>query len=98
MPIGQGDVLDLDPFHADAAGLLGGFVDDVFEVGIDLLALGQQLVHVALPDHRAQRRLGDLGDGVGVVLHVAGGCTEGARKIAGGNCLRIRRPPRPGRS
>jgi hypothetical protein len=38
-------------FHADAQGLLGGRVDDVLEVGVDPVALGQQLVHGALADH-----------------------------------------------
>ena len=38
--------------------------------GVDLIPLGQQLVHVALADHRPQRGLGDLRHRVVVVLHV----------------------------
>ena len=66
----QGDVLDLDPLHPDTPGFLGGGVDDLLELGVDLVPFGQQLVQVAVADHRSQRRLGDLGHREGVVLHV----------------------------
>src|SRR6516164_3093205 len=67
---GQGDVPDLDPLQPPAPRLLGGLVDDVFELGVDLLTLRQQPVHVAAPGDRPQRGLGDLGDGELVVLYV----------------------------
>ena len=66
----QGDVLDLDPLDPDAPWFLGGGVDDLLELGVDLVPFGQQRVQVTVADHRPQRRLGDLGYREGVVLHV----------------------------
>jgi hypothetical protein len=68
--LGQRDVLDLDPLHPDSPRFLSGLVDDLLEMGVDLIPLGQQLVHVAVADHRPQRRLSHLGHREGVILHV----------------------------
>ena len=46
--------------------LLGGLVDGLFELGVDLLTLRQQPVHVAAPCDSPQRGLGDLRDRKGL--------------------------------
>src|SRR3954452_21156538 len=58
-PLRDPDVLDLDrgDLHAPWLGLL---VDDLLELVVELLALGEQRVEVGLAEHRAQRGLGDL--------------------------------------
>ncbi len=67
--VGQGDVLDLDPvdLHAPADG---GAVDHQFQALVEFLAVGQQVVQVALADDGPQGGLGHLGDGEAVVLDV----------------------------
>ena len=47
---------------------LGVLVDDPRELGVDLVARGEQVVELLLTEHAAQRGLGDLGRGVEVVL------------------------------
>jgi hypothetical protein len=56
------DVLDLDHRHLHAPGL-GLVVDDLLQVLVEALPLGQQLVEVGPSQYRAQRRLGDLRGG-----------------------------------
>jgi hypothetical protein len=53
------DVLDLDRRDLDPPRL-GLLVDDLLQVLVELLALGQQRVEVGLAEHRAQRGLRDL--------------------------------------
>ncbi len=59
---GDLDVLDLDRGHLHAPGL-GRLVDDLLQLLVEPLALGEQLVELGLAEHRAQRRLGDLRGG-----------------------------------
>ena len=61
-------VLDLDRADLDAPGL-GLLVDDLLQVLVDALALGQEVVQAVLPEHRAQRGLGDLRRGHAEVEH-----------------------------
>ena len=53
------DVLDLHVGDLDAPGL-GGLIENDLDVGVELVALGEQVVHLVLAQHRAQRRLRDL--------------------------------------
>ena len=57
--LGDLDVLDLDGRDLHAPGL-GLVVDDLLQVLVEALALGQQRVELGLAEHRAQRRLRDL--------------------------------------
>ena len=59
---GDLDVLDLDRGHLHAPGL-GRLVDDLLQLFVEPLALGEQLVELGLAEHRAQRGLGDLRGG-----------------------------------
>ena len=54
------DVLDLDRRDLDPPRL-GLLVDDLLQVLVELLALGEQLSSSRLAEHRAQRGLRDLG-------------------------------------
>ena len=47
----------------DAPGL-GGLVEDALQVDVELVALREQVIHLVLADHRAQRGLGDLAGGI----------------------------------
>ena len=69
--LGQGDVLDLDAVDVDAP-VQRRAVDHQLQALVELLAVGQQVVEVALADDRAQRGLGDLTDRGQVVLDVDG--------------------------
>ena len=60
--LGDFDVLDLDRGHLHAPGL-GRLVDDLLQLFVESLALGEQLVELGLAEHRAQRRLRDLRGG-----------------------------------
>ena len=64
---GQVDVLDLDRRDLDAPGI-GVLVEDLLQLLVQPLALRQQLVELGLPEHAPQRRLGELGRRVEVVL------------------------------
>jgi hypothetical protein len=59
---GQRDVLDLDPVDLDAPPG-GRAVEHQLEALVELLAVGQQVVELALADDRAQRGLRHLRDG-----------------------------------
>lgn len=59
------------PGSLPGGSALGGGVDDVLELGVDLVPLGQQLVHVALADHRPQRGLSDLPEKDAAVMAAA---------------------------
>ena len=67
MSTGQLDVLDLDRRDLDAPGL-GLLVDDLLQLDVEPLALGEQRVELGLAEHRAQRGLRDLGGGEEEVL------------------------------
>ena len=60
--LGDLDVLDLDDRDLDAPRL-GLLVDDLLQLLVEPLALGQELVEVGAAEHGAQRRLGDLRGG-----------------------------------
>src|SRR3954452_20574635 len=62
-PLRDPDVLDLDgrDLHSPRLRLL---VDDLLELVVELLALGEQRVEVGLAEHRAQRGLRDLRGGL----------------------------------
>ena len=57
-------MLDLDVGDLDAPGI-GLRVEDLLDVDVELLALGQHLVEVVLAEHRAQRRLRELAGRLG---------------------------------
>ena len=61
MRVGQLDVLELDQGDLDAP-FDGGDVEDLADVEVDLVGLGQGLVQGVLADDLAQRGLGDLVD------------------------------------
>src|SRR5882762_9214195 len=65
-------VLDLDVRDLDAP-VLGGLIEDALQVDVQLVALREQVVHLVLTHHRAQRRL----------RHLAGGI-EGVRDLDNG--------------
>src|SRR5262249_28646542 len=57
------DVLDLHVGDLDAPGL-GALVEDLLNVGVQFLTLGQQIVHLVLAEHGAQRGLRHLAGGL----------------------------------
>src|SRR4249919_1090250 len=63
------DALDLDVGDLDAPGI-GLRVEDGADVVVELLALGQHLVQVVLPQHRAKRGLRELAGGFVEVFDV----------------------------
>ena len=65
--LGQVDLLHLDRAHLHAPRL-GVLVDDLLELAVDLVALGEQLVELRLAAHAAQRGLRQLRGAVEVVL------------------------------
>jgi len=67
--LGDLDVLDLHDAHIHAPRL-GQVLDDVAQVGVQGLTMRQNGVEVDPSEHAAQCRLGDLGGGDGVVLHL----------------------------
>ena len=60
------------------APALGVFLDVQLDGVGDLLAVGQELVEGHLADHVAERRLGVLGDGIAIVLHLDDGVGRSA--------------------
>ena len=60
-------MLDLDVGDLDAPGV-GLLVEDVLDVGVQLVALGQHLVELVLAEHRAQRGLRQLAGRLQIVL------------------------------
>ena len=65
--VGELDVLQLHQGHHHAP-LLGRHVEDLADVDVDAVGLGQRLVQRVLADHLAQGGLRDLVDGGGHVL------------------------------
>src|SRR4249919_761351 len=63
------DALDLDVGDLDAPGI-GLRIEDGADVVVELFALGQHLVQVVLPQHRAQRGLRELAGGFVEVFYV----------------------------
>src|SRR5690606_30482964 len=70
--LGQGDVLDLHPVDVDTPVQCRA-VDHQLEALVQPLAVGQQVVQVALADDAPQRRLRHLGHREPVVLHTDDG-------------------------
>ena len=66
------DVLDLDAGDLDAPRL-GRGVDDLQQLGVDLVAVGQQLVEVHRAHHGADVRHGEVDDGALQLLDLVGG-------------------------
>src|SRR4030088_1226097 len=66
------DILDLDGRDLDAPGL-GVLVEDALQVDVELVALREQVVHLVLAHHRAQRGLRDLAGGIEGVRHLDDG-------------------------
>src|SRR5690606_33741614 len=66
------DGLELDPADLDAP-LLGGVVEDRPELAVDLVPGGEGLLQVHAADHVAQRRRGELFDGLDEVRDLIGG-------------------------
>jgi hypothetical protein len=58
------DELDLD------APRVGALVDDLLEVGIELLPLRKEVVEIDLPEDAPERGLGELGGRVEVILDI----------------------------
>ena len=100
--VGQLDVLELDQGHLDTP-VDGGDVEDLADVEVDPVGLGQRLVQGVLADDLAQRGLGDLVDrGVDVLdrddrLHRVDDPEVGDRRhvdadvVAGDDALRLDR-------
>ena len=65
----QRHVLDLHPVDMHTPGD-GGTVDHQFQAAVELFAVGEQIVQLALADDRSQRGLGHLFDGEQIVLHL----------------------------
>ncbi len=63
------DVLDLDVRHLDSPRV-GLRVENVLDVVVELVALGEHLVEVVLAEHRAQGRLGEFARRLLEVLHL----------------------------
>jgi hypothetical protein len=61
------DMLDLDVGDLDAP-LVGLVIEDLLDIAVELVPLGQHLVQLVLAEHRSQRRLGQLAGGERVVL------------------------------
>ncbi|VTR68220.1 23S rRNA methylase (modular protein) [Desulfosarcina cetonica] len=70
--LGQVDVLELHRGDLDAPGI-GMGIQDFLQLGVDLFPRREQFVQLGLAAHAAQGRLGQLGDGVSVVLHLHDG-------------------------
>src|SRR6202165_5011706 len=66
------DILDLNSRDLDAPRF-GGLVEDALQVDVELVALREQIVHLVLAHHRAQRRLRDLAGGIEGVRHLDDG-------------------------
>ena len=65
--LGQLDVLQLDQGDLDAPSGSGD-IEDLADVDVDAVGLGQDLIQGVLADHLTQRGLGDLVDGRAYVL------------------------------
>ena len=71
------DVLDLDVGDLDAPGV-GLRVEDLLDVEVQPLALGQHLVELVLAEHRAQRGLRQLAGGLEEVLDLDDRASRGS--------------------
>ena len=66
------DVLDFDARDLDAPGV-GGGIENLLDVDVELVALGQHLVELVLAEYRTQRRLRQLTGGVIEILDLDNG-------------------------
>src|SRR3954470_20449528 len=66
------DRLHLDGADLDAPGL-GMEVEDLLQLLVDLLPLGEEIVELQLPEGGSERRLGELGGRVEEILHLDDG-------------------------
>ena len=56
------DVFDFDVGHLDTP-VVGALIQDLLDVGVELVALRQHVVELVLAEHRTQGRLGELAGG-----------------------------------